>query len=257
MGEIADVLRLAYEISSKSSERRQGLDEKSWDTLIIVFTSLHDLLRQHEAAIQSVVSPMLNDNDLGMTCRRYRELLDGVSVFSSEYEDAQGIIRGARHFKQFDEDHLDKSRIMLVSHRLGEFQHAAFFLQWHSSEPFHLLFEANSLREILSRGPSERASAKLMEQRERIRDSFLVHAFPSLRPKRFDDQPETLEIAPLETADDVTDLVRKWCRGWSDRISQLLYRGGECGICGDKYHNPSKHGLYRILGEMKAMRFES
>jgi hypothetical protein len=255
MGEIADLLRLAYEVTTRSRERRNGFDDKSWDALIVTVTGLHDLLQQHEAAIRSVVSPVVYDGDLSATVRRYRELLDGVSVFSSAYEDAQGILGQAHGFKQFDEGPA-KNRIDLVRHRLGEFQWAAFSLHLGSGEMANLLLESARLFEVLSGASPGREPAEVIDrQKTRVKEAFAIQAFPSLRPKRFD-QGEAVEPGPLETKEDLIHLVRTWCKAWLDRINQLLYQGGPCGNCGDLRHEPSNYGLYRILGQLKAARFE-
>ena len=257
MSEIADLLCVAQEITTRSREQRERLDEKSWDALIVTAEGLHNLLQQHEAAIKSVTSPVVYDRDLAATFRRYRELLKGVTVFSSAYEDAQGLLSLGRHFKQFEEGP-GKNRINLVGHRLGEFQWAAFSLHWSSGEMDNLLFEAYKLYELLSEATPVREPAEIVtQQKAHVRQAFAAQAFPSLLPKRFGFEGEAVEVPTLETKEDVVELVRTWCKAWSDRITQLLYQGGQCGICGDKYHQPSKYGLYRILGQLKAARFES
>jgi len=256
MGVIEDILRAAHEIWTRESERRRGVEEKSWDALIVTVTGVYELLPKHESAIASVVSPVVYDRDLDETIRRYRELVDGASVFSAAYEEAQGELGAAQRFSQFREGS-SKNRLLLVSHRLGDFQFAAFTLSWKSEEMANLLVESSKLVKLMSEGlPEQRSSEVIEQQRNRVKQSFEIQAFPSLRRKRFGEGDEVPNAPPIETADDVNELVRTWCKAWDKRIKKILYEGGRCGLCGDKRHEPSKYGLYRILGQLKAARFE-
>lgn len=257
MSEVAELLRTAQEITTGYREQRSRPSEKPWDALVVTAEGLHNLLQQHEAAIRAVTSPVVYDRDLAATSRRYRELLRGVTVFSSAYEDAQGVLSSARHLKRFDQGS-GRNWVDLVCHRLGEFQWAAFSLHWSSGEMDNLLLEADKLYELLSETtPDGEPSELVTQQKAYVQQAFVTQAFPSLLPKRFGLGGEEMEAATLETREDVIDLVRRWCEAWSDRITQLLYQGGQCGICGDTRHEPSRYGLYRILGQLKATRFES
>jgi len=257
MSEITDLLRVAHEITTRSREQRERLDDKSWDALIVTADSLHNLLQQHEAAIKSVTSPVIYERDLAATFQRYRDLLKGVSVFSSAYEDAQGLLSLGHHFKQFEQGPR-MNWIDLVRHRLGEFQWAAFSLHWSSGEMDNLLLEAKKLYDLLSEPTPLRESTEIVtKQKAHVLQAFVTQAFPSLLPKRFGVEGEAVEVPNLESKEDVVELVLTWCKAWSDRINQLLYKGGQCGICGDKIHEPSPYGFYRILGQLKAARLES
>ena len=227
------------------------MESESWDSLLETASTLQELLPQHEAAIRAVVSPVIYDGDLSATCKRYRELTESASVFSSAYEDAQGMFGVGRRFKQFEQGS-GKNHLSLVSHRLGAFQFAAFCLQWRSEDIVNLLYEAHELQEQLTKGPSnDGAGGEVASQQERVRESFKINAFPALRSDR--DKAEG-DMGPFETPDQVVALVRAWCSTWLDRISTVLYRGGPCDHCGDSKHEPSNHGLFRILGELRAYR---
>ena len=257
MSEIAGVLEAATEMAKISREQRARFDEKSWDALVVTADGLINLLQQHETAIKLVVSPIVYDRDLAGTVGRYRELLRGVTVFSAAYEDAQGVLGLGHYFRQFQQGP-NRNWIYLVSHRLGEFQWAAFSLHWSSGAMDNLLLEAEKLSNLLAEdSQGVETAATLEQQKENVRQAFTVQAFPSLRAKRFGSEENVLEVPALATKEDVVDLVRSWCVAWSDRITGLLYRGGLCGICGDSRHEASRYGLFRLLGQLKAAQFAS
>jgi hypothetical protein len=254
MGEIADLLRLAYEITKGAGDRRKGVDDKSWDALILIADELHELLQKHHAAITAVVAPAIYERDVRATFRAYRELLTGVSVFAAAYEDAQGVLGAAQRFRQFQQGP-GKNEIALIRHRLGTFQSSAFCLSWSSADMADLLSESSKLFELLSEKPASTESSLIEPQRERIRQSYVLQAFPSLLSRGSHAKP-VLDEPPLNTKDDVANLARRWCKAWLERVTQLLYEGGICDLCNDTKHEHSRYGLHRLLGQLKGARFE-
>jgi hypothetical protein len=256
MSEIADFIRLAFEIGGRWKDRRRALEASSWEALTATASSLQELIPQHEAAIRAVVSPLIFDRDLSATCKRYRELAEGASVFSSAYEEAQGMFGVARRFKQFEEG-TGKNRLALASHRLAAFQSAAFCLQWTSHGMANLLYEANDLTQQMDGTPQDQAATEtLAARRQRVLDSFAAHAFPAVSRELEDPTPANQRAVALETPEQVRHLTQSWCIAWLDRMTAVLYQGGPCEHCRDTKHEPSRHGLFRILGELRATRFE-
>lgn len=230
MSEIADLIRFAVEIIGRGKERRRAMESDSWDSLLETVSTLQELLRQHEAMIRAVVSPVIYDGNLSATCDRYRDLTESASVFSAAYEDVQGMLGVAHRFKQFEQGN-GRNYLSLVSHRLGAFQYAAFCLQWKSEDMANLLYEAHRLhKQLANEQNAEHWGGEVAEQRERVRESFKINAFPALVSQQ--DEPER-DVGPLQNSDQVIALVRDWCRDWLDHISKVLYRGGPCSHCGD------------------------
>ncbi len=254
MSEIAEFIRLGMEIIGRGRERRRAMEGQSWDAFLETAATLQELLPQHEAAIRSVVSPVTYDGDLTATCGRYRELSENASVFSSAYGDASGMLSGAQRFKQFEQGP-GKNYLNLVRHRFAAFQSAAFCLEWRSELMTGLFIDADRLRLLLAReDPAEHAEAKVATQRKKVHQQFQSSAFPALRVDEGGEAP-AYAVGPLESGDQVVGLVRDWCALWLDRVSAALYKGGRCEHCGDTKHEYSDHGLFRILGEMKALRY--
>lgn len=251
MSEILDIIRLAWDIVGKWDERRQRLDENSWETLIIAADSLQDLIKKHEAAIKLVASPIIYDQDFASTYRRYRELCDGTSVFSSAYENAQGILGSAVQFRQFQKES-KKNLIYLIRHRLGEFQQAAFILYWRSEDMVKLLSDVEKLLNEMSEfEKGEELTESIEMEKAQILELFRSKANSLVLPKQNYIYNKDTKIEDIETKDKIVNLFQTWFNDWLMEITRILYNGGECKICQDKKHDQSNHGLYRLLGELK------
>jgi hypothetical protein len=159
--------------------------------------------------------------DLPETCRRYRLLVHNTEL-PRGYGEARGVLEAALTLKQFKGGGTDDNPVKVVLIQLYGFQYAAFLLKLSSHAVADMLERVEKLWSLLSGHDGVRAdnSAQKLQQsvaRDLIRMTDWLRA---LYP-----DAGLGEVPALESADDVVEATRIWCKSWQRHAEMTLYGG--------------------------------
>ncbi len=229
--EIFKVLETIPGIIDFFSKKIEAARENRWEQVLEGLALLAELTAKHIDAINLVVAPIVENNDLVSTFQNYRALVNKVD-FPIGYGTARGILEGAYGGKEFKKEptHQKLKDVLLKLHK---FQYIAFLLKrssWRMADEFE---KAEELWSLLSGKNSSRASSETTGLRNVVSQAFKSDM-------KYMSSPELPDDHKLDTPDEVVELVRTWCKEWQRSCQQTLYGG---------------RGLHYAIGQLKVERY--
>ncbi len=216
---LIELLKLVPGIVTSLGDRLQAARDKPWEQISIALDLLEKLSSLHVKAVGQVTAPILEEGDILSTCRNYQALVNNPD-FPAGYGTARGVLEAALSFDRFRKGTIrDKLKAVLAG--LGEFQHAAFMLEYDSYRMADAFERAKELALLLAPGQPQ-SDPKVAELQQKVDDAFRG-SFQWLAAEQ--GQQVSLDVPPLLTSDAVVELVRTWCREWQRHVQRTLYGG--------------------------------
>ena len=230
---LIELLKLVPGIVTSLGDRLQAARDKPWEQISIALDMLEKLSSLHVKAIGQVAAPILEEGDILSTCRNYQALVNNPD-FPAGYGTARGVLEAALSFDRFRKGTI-RDKLKAVLAELGEFQHAAFMLEYDSHRMADAFERARELGLLLAPG-QPRPDSQVADLQQKVDDAFRG-SFQWLAAEQ--GQQVSLDVPPLLTSDAVVELVRTWCREWQRHVQRTLYGG---------------RGLHYAIGQLRMER---
>jgi len=215
---LVELLKSVPGIVTALGDRFQAAKDKPWERILISLEMLEKLANLHVKAIGVVTTPILEAGDILSTCETYRALVNNPD-FPIGYGTVRGELEAALRFDQFRKGAI-RDKLKTVLGELGQFQHAAFMLEYDSYRMADVLESAKELWSLLPAGGQLQPDSRITELQTQVRNAF-IGVFQWLTAE----QQVPLDVPQLLTSDDVVSLVRTWCREWQRHVQRTLYGG--------------------------------
>lgn len=209
MSDFIEILKLAKQLGASIVSRRNDSAEEIWNQVEAALEKLSELTTLHVEAIQKVTRPLLQNDDLEETARRY-SLLANNPGFPQGYGAFRGVIDGAKQTKVFEEEAIQQQLTCLLD-ELYNFQYGTFFLEWDS----YRVADAFSRASDLVQPSSECSTSDFREL-----GGIFIECYTSLLK-----QPDDPALDAPTSAGGLSQLLQYWCQSWQRHIQRTLYGG--------------------------------
>lgn len=222
-----------------------SLLQKKWDrederlaNLIDAVDQLKKITENHKKLIDDVVSPALNKNDLATTADRYNKLAMEGNI-PTGYGQAAGTLANAQE-QYFKKGPINEA-IEDIRRGLRGFRYAAYLLEDYDPYEPAPLPTCYNLSTALSIAPSWAAlgSNPIPESQSGSLEMFGEELTKVIDLIHYRQNLQRIPQPQLRTGNDVTELVKKWCREWQILVNRTLTEG---------------RGLYYGIGRLQLQR---
>lgn len=208
MSDLTGFLTLAKQTVADLIARRRAKIENSWDDVVATLDTLSELSNHHVKAIAEVTAPLVVEQNLLETSRRYAVLVNNPD-FPQGYDEVRGILAAMRSLSTFEAATIQE-RIRTVIDRLTEFQYGVFTISWDSYRVCDAVAEA--AKAITDPAPS----AELIQQISQPFFTTFTGLFEETTPP-FNGVPATKEA--------LVGFLQRWFQSWQRHVQRTLYGG--------------------------------
>lgn len=182
-------------------------------TILDKLIRLKDHMAGHRQKIEEVAAPLIDDDNLIGMVERFNDLVQHHEPWSEPYST---LLYGGINLKeiQLSDAALQKSLEKAID-EVKAFQDLAF-IQYQSLLQKSLCYDAANLYREYVDGTSN----------NKLRDEVghsLSQAFALINPDL--DRQNTVAVLELNTAHDVQEVVKRWCRSWISHLQAVASRG--------------------------------
>lgn len=226
------IVRIADALEKYRNRVREAKDNR-WEIIFFTVDEVRTLTDSHMEAVNEVVKPIIEYDDLPKTYQRFKLLVNNKN-FPDAYQEYKGTLLSAyNNWPEFRRNP-EKEHLRDLISEIVLFQ-AAVFMRRYKDDKGNLVgesidsllmadafLESKNLWEIYSaRNPELPPSKTDLEKEDKIKgklDRFYVHGWI----KRFVPEGQLKSMSEIHNNEDLIEFVKVWCKGWQRNIQNQL-----------------------------------